>query len=63
MLSFSTLIVYEQSKLIIHEQGGATQSFLLSDIKKLTFSDDYMCLERKNVTVSNSEISDDRHLV
>ena len=47
MLCFSTLIVHGQSKLIIHEQGGATQSFLLSAIKKLTFADDFMLVERK----------------
>ena len=49
----STLVAHAQNKLFIHEKGGATQSFALSDIKKLTFSEDNMFIARNGAnTVS-----------
>ena len=38
----STLGAHAQHQLIIHEKGGSSQSFALSSIKKLTFSEDNM---------------------
>jgi len=50
---FATLTAHAQHELVIHEKGGSTQSFALSSIKKLTFTEDNMFIERKEAnTVS-----------
>ena len=46
----STLIAHGQNKLVIHEKGGSVQSFALSAIKKLTFAEDNMFIERKQAS-------------
>jgi len=50
MFCFSTLIAYGQNKLFVHEKGGSTQSFALSAIKKLTFTEYNMFIERKEAS-------------
>lgn len=46
MFFFSTLIAYGQSKLCIYETSGSSQSFALTEIKKLTFSEAQMNIYR-----------------
>jgi len=46
----STLIAQGQNQLFIHEKGGSTQSFDLSEIKKMTFSANNMFIEREEAS-------------
>jgi hypothetical protein len=55
---FSTLTIHAQNKLYIHEKGGATQSFALSEIKKMTFTEDNMFLARNEANTVSFFIKD-----
>ena len=50
MFSLSTLVAHGQNNLYVHEKSGSTQSFALSGIKKLTFTDYNISIERKGTT-------------
>ena len=52
MLCFSTLIAHGQKKLFIYEKNGSIQSFALSDIKKLTFTEYDMRVEQKEASAA-----------
>ena len=46
MFFCTTLIVHGQNKLYIYEKDGSNQSFTLSSISKLTFSEDQIFVNR-----------------
>jgi hypothetical protein len=58
MFFLSTLTAHGQNKLYIHEKGGATQSFALSGIKKLAFTEDNMFIERNEANTVSFFIED-----